>query len=709
MRLQKLTFDALAAAAVASAVSIFAPSAAMAQDSTKATLPPVVVQIGRDAGRAALDLPYAITSSTPDSTRPGQRHASLDETVFLVPGVTVFNRNNPAQDARISIRGFGARSSFGVRGIRVMRDGIPLTLPDGQTPIDYLDLENVGRVEVMRGSASSLYGNAGGGVIDIRSAEFDPASVSASVKAWSADHDSRKIVAQTAGHLPHFSYQTTASRWRTNGFRDYSRQETTTGDLRGVLDAAGTRYSVSFEGYEMPTAENPGALTLSQLDADPELADPLSVRKAAGKLVKQAQFGASAVRAMGRGELRASFHSGRRTLYNPLTFGIVAVQRHTSGGELRATLPENVKGFENRITGGLELQRQNDGRRNWANCTDNSAPGGISAGCAAAGQGALTLDQVELVSSSGLYLGDELTVSPRYVVTASARADAVRFAVKDRLISATNPDDSGNHNLRSVSPMIGLTMRLSPASSYYWNLSSAFETPTATELGNHPDGSAGINQELRPQRSLTYEVGYKGVGSSGLQYNAALYATAVHDELVPFEIPASNGRRYFRNAGRTARRGAELSLTRTIGPADLGVAYTYGDFKYRSFSVSGVNFAGKRIPGVAQHSLQTSSTLHLRSASVVAEGSFSGRVYADDANSIAAPGFGVLNLRFLADAIGSVSGLSFSVGAYNVFNRTYASSVAVNASGGKFFEPGQRRSVYAGFTLRFSSGRQAGK
>ena len=108
----------------------------------------------RDAGRPILDLPYAITIATPDSARPGQRHTSLDETLFLIPGVTVFNRNNPAQDARISIRGFGARSSFGVRGIRVMRDGIPFTLPDGQTPIDYLDLENVGRVEVLRGSAS---------------------------------------------------------------------------------------------------------------------------------------------------------------------------------------------------------------------------------------------------------------------------------------------------------------------------------------------------------------------------------------------------------------------------------------------------------------------------------------------------------------------------------------------------------------------------
>jgi iron complex outermembrane receptor protein len=668
-------------------------------DSTKRTLPPVVVTVGRDAGRPVLDLPYAITTVTPDSSRPGQRHTSLDETLFLVPGVTVFNRNNPAQDARISIRGFGARSSFGVRGIRVMRDGIPLTLPDGQTPIDYLDLENVGKVEVMRGSASSLYGNAGGGVIDITSADPVAAGLTASAKVWSADHASRKLVAQTTGQLAGVSYQTSASRWKTDGVRAYSRQQTTTGDLRAALDARGTRYAVTFEGYEMPVAQNPGALTLAQLNADPTMADPLSVSKSAGKTVKQAQFGASASHAIGGGEVRATIHSGRRTLYNPLTFGIVGVRRHTSGGELRATIPSMLRGLENRFTGGLEIQRQNDARKNWNNCSGTQPGSSNVAPCVSA----LTLDQVELVSSSGVYAGDEITLSPRYIVSASARADAVRFGVRDRLVTGTNPDDSGNRTLRSVSPMIGFTVRLSPASSYYWNVSTAFETPTATELGNHSDGSAGINQELRPQRSLTYEAGWKGVAESGLQYNAALFTTGVRDELVPFEIPSSNGRRFFRNAGRTARRGAELSLAKSVRLADLSVAYTYGNYRYRAFTVAGTSFAGKRIPGVAANDLQTSATFHLASISLIGEGSFSGRVFADDANSVSAPGFGVVNIRMVAAALGQVKGLSFAAGAYNVFNRTYASSVAVNATGAKFFEPGQKRSVYAGFTFGFAS------
>ena len=158
---------------VAFAVISLAPlgNRANGQDTTVAKLKPVVVEVGRGAHRSPLDLPFAVTVQTPDSMRPGQRHLSLDETLWLIPGLSVSNRNNPSQDPRISIRGFGARSAFGVRGIRVLRDGIPLTLPDGQTPVDYLDLESVGRVEVMRGSASSLYGNAGGGVVDIRTSD----------------------------------------------------------------------------------------------------------------------------------------------------------------------------------------------------------------------------------------------------------------------------------------------------------------------------------------------------------------------------------------------------------------------------------------------------------------------------------------------------------------------------------------------------------
>src|SRR3954465_3474339 len=197
--------------ALAIGLAPFAPAAA-ARAPAAPGLSPGVVEVGRGAQKSLLDLPYAVTAQTPDSMRPGQRHLSLDEALWMIPGLSVSNRNNPAQDPRISIRGFGARSAFGVRGIRILRDGIPLTLPDGQTPVDFLDLESVGRVEVMRGSASSLYGNAGGGVVDIRSSQPLPAPATGELRYWDGAFDSRRLVAKTAGSSNGFGYQGNVAR-----------------------------------------------------------------------------------------------------------------------------------------------------------------------------------------------------------------------------------------------------------------------------------------------------------------------------------------------------------------------------------------------------------------------------------------------------------------------------------------------------------------
>src|SRR5712672_4219132 len=192
---------------------------ASAQDTAATRLEPVVVEVGRGAHRSPLELPFAVTVQTPDSMRPGQRHLSLDETLWLIPGLSVSNRNNPSQDPRISIRGFGARSAFGVRGIRVLRDGIPLTLPDGQTPVDYLDLESVGRVEVMRGSASSLYGNAGGGVVDLRTSDPPAVPVSGAARIWSGGFDTRRLAAKAGGMTDGFAYQANVARTESDGYR----------------------------------------------------------------------------------------------------------------------------------------------------------------------------------------------------------------------------------------------------------------------------------------------------------------------------------------------------------------------------------------------------------------------------------------------------------------------------------------------------------
>jgi iron complex outermembrane receptor protein len=690
------------------AITVLATEAP-AQDTAVARLEPVVVEVGRGAHRSPLDLPFAVTVQTPDSMRPGQRHLSLDETLWLIPGLSVSNRNNPSQDPRISIRGFGARSAFGVRGIRVLRDGIPLTLPDGQTPVDYLDLESVGRVEVMRGSASSLYGNAGGGVVDIRTSEPPPVPVSGAVRMWNGGFGTRRLVGKTAGETQGFGYQANVTRTESDGYRDYSRQRMTNGFARMSYDNPIDSYALEWLGVNTPIAQSPGAITRAQFEANPHLADPLSVTKRARKAVKQSQFGLTARRSGARGEIEASGYVGTRALDNPLTFGIVDVDRSMSGGNLRATVPVTMLGAEQRLTAGTELQLQNDLRRNFTNC--NNAPQPVvpvpTLTCPNVGleRGTVTLNQRELVSSVGSYVRDELDLGKRYTFTASARADAVRFRVEDKLITATNPDDSGQRLLHAVSPMVGILARLSESHSAYANVSSAFETPTATELGNQPNGAAGINRDLKPQRSTTYEVGLKGVGESGLQYNAALFATGVHDELIPFDIPASGGRRYFRNAGRTSRRGVELGLGTEIKQLELGGAYTYANYRFVDFTVDTSHYAGNRIPGIPRQTFQASAALRGSIVTLITEGTLADRMFVNDANSESSPGYAIFNARIVSTALWSGSGAELTLGAQNLFNTRYISSVSVNAAAGKFYEPGSQRSIYLGLSLLGASRR----
>ena len=667
-----------------------------------AKLPPVVVTVTRDAARSPLDLPYAITATRPDSARPGQRHLSLDETLFLLPGVTVANRNNPTQDPRISIRGFGARSAFGVRGVRVLRDGIPLTLPDGQTPVDYLDLASVGRIEVIRGSAAALYGNASGGVIDIQSSAPPVDPFAFQLRTWGDSGGVRRWVGSAGGTVGRVQYQGNIGHNETDGFREYSRQRMTSGFGRITTTVGTTGLALDIMGYDMPLAENPGALTAARLDSNRTMADPLSVTKQAGKAVRQGQLGLTAVHTVGEGQLMATVYGGSRSLDNPLTFAIVKFDRTSYGGSLRGTVPMHFLGLTHRLSAGIDAQRQDDDRQNFQNCNGLAPDAPPSASCPTPGsaRGATTLDQRELVSGAGAFVRDELTLAPGYLLSAGVRADYVKFDVTDHVITATDPDDSGDRTLHAISPTVGFVARVTPLTSIYANVATAFETPTTTELANRPDSSGGINPNLKPQYSTTYEAGIKGIALGRVQYDVAAFATQVRDELIPYEVPGGEGRTFYRNAGRTHRRGAEVGLGLMLGEFEAALAYSYSNFKFAEFTTdSGASYAGNRIPGIPVQQGEASVTWRHRSVFATVEGEAFGQVYVDDRNSASAAGYFTTNLRIGGTAVFGQSWLSPVLGIQNLFDAHYVGSVSVNASAGKYYEPAPGRVIFAGLTL----------
>jgi iron complex outermembrane receptor protein len=697
---------ALLAASALGAQEPARDSARTARDSAAsrpATLTGVRVTATREGPRAPIELPYAVTLARPDSLAAVRRQG-VDELLFAVPGVALANRQNPAQDPRVSIRGFGARSAFGVRGVRVLQDGVPLTLPDGQTPVDVVDVEGADRVEVVRGSASSLYGNAAGGVIDVRSAPPSTASVAPFARALGGGSVPTTTAAGAGGTLGPLGYTSSVTRIVGRGYRDYSDQRATRAALRllhpHAEGSALPGLTLAARLSDVDRAESPGAITRAQMDADPRLADPLSVRKQAGKTVRQGDLALSVAQPFGdRVALGATVYGSVRTLDNPLTFAVVHVGRSSGGASARLSSEGALGAHAVRLTAGGDLQWQNDDRQEYEACIDAAT---ASATCPTpkTQRGNLRKNQRELVSSAGPFVRGELALAPSLLASAGVRADAVRFQVRDRLVSATNPDDSGERTLHAVSPALGLVWRTTPLASLYATVSSSFETPTTTELGNKPDGSAGINPELQPQRALSAEVGAKGLLSGGtLRWELAAFQTGARDELVPFDIPGGAGRRYFRNAGRTTRRGAEAGAEAEAGPVSVRAAYSFSRFRYVDYVVGTTSYAGRRIPGVPEHALATAASLRHRGFTLSGTADVASAVDVDDANSAQARGRTILGLA-LSNTVG-VGGVRLSplVAVQNLTGVRSAGSVSVNATGGKFFEPAPGRTLIVRMAL----------
>jgi iron complex outermembrane receptor protein len=692
--------------ALAAALSTtFAPRTTLdAQDTTRArpALPPVRITATREGPRSPLELPYATTLTRPDSLM-ALRRLGVDELLFAVPGVALSNRQNPAQDPRVSIRGFGARSAFGVRGVRVLQDGVPVTLPDGQTPVDVLDVEGADRLEVIRGSASSLYGNAAGGVIDVRSTS--PALVRLAPYARIAGGDNTPTVSAlgAAGTVDPLGYTTSLTRIVGRGYRDYSDQRTTRGAARVVFarpDVSSTSATLAARFSDMSYAENPGALTQAQVDANPQMADPLSVRKHAGKIVRQGDLALTLDHALGaRGAASGTVYGSARTLANPLTFATVDVDRASGGALLRLNRAGTLGSHETRLAAGADVQWQHDDRHERENCIDVVT---ASATCPtpATLRGALRKDQLELVTSAGPFVRGEVAIAPRLLASAGVRADAVRFEVRDRLVTATNPDDSGDRTLHAVSPSAGLVWRVGALSSLYGTVSTSFETPTTTELGNKPDGSAGINPDLQPQRTLSLEVGSKGLlPVAGMRWDMALFESHVRDELVPFDIPGGAGRRYYRNAGRTVRRGGEIGLQGDAGPLSIQAAYSYSHFRYVDYLVGTTSYAGRRIPGVPEHALMSTASVRRGPLTFSATADVATAMDVDDANSAQARGRTILGVAASGHLRVGSAELAPLVALQNLGDVRSVGSVSVNATGGKFFEPAPGRTLLLRLSL----------
>jgi iron complex outermembrane recepter protein len=663
-------------------------------------LRPILV---RGAGSLlALGAPRPIATLAGAELQGARAAVFLEEAVQAVPGVQLQNRYNFAVGERLSVRGFGGRAQFGVRGVRVLVDGIPATLADGQTTLDHLDVATIGRVEALRGPAASLYGNTAGGVLhfETRDPALEPVRPEA-LTVFGSD-GLRQLRATTSGTAGDVGYLISGARTDYDGFRrdsvagdrsTYGAARRWSGNATVRVPAGNGRIRTTLNWVDL-AAENPGSLAREQLDTWKRFAWPANVRLRTGKDVRQAQAGlgwdAPLGVAGGRGEV--GVYGLLRSVDNPIPSDVIALDRTAFGARALAELPAQLGGHRLALGGGFELDFQRDDRQNYANT---------------AGQrGALRLDQLERVRALAAFAHIRLELVRNAEASAGLRYDRFRFEAEDRFLD-DGTDDSGARSMDALSPSVGLTVQPIERVEVFASVATSFETPSTTELANRPDGAGGFNPELQPQRGTTVEGGVRGRLGTATTLELTAHHTSLRDELVPFEVPDVSGRTFFRNAGRSRHRGFEVALAAT--PAaffSARLAYSYLDARFRTYQRGGDVFDDNRIPGMSPHTLDVIARLTHDRWFTEARTVYRDGVPADDANAAEAPPYFLLDWRAGSPAIRVAAfELAPFAGVNNVLDRRYVAAVTVNAFGGRFFEPGPARSFHVGMRAALSSQR----
>ena len=697
-----------ASARLSGAALLFSLAACAAHAADTADPPPateVVLVTAARSNVAQADLPASTDVVTRERLAEGQLQVNLSEALGEVAGVSAQQRQNYAQDLQVSVRGFGARSSFGVRGVRLYADGIPATLPDGQGQFSHFDLASAGRVEVIRGPYSVLYGNAAGGVIALWTRE--PAQGTAwRASAGAGSSGLRRYGLEVAQGREGASWLLDVGRFETAGYREHgaARRDTLNGRARWQLGGRSALTLVA-NVLDLPEAQDPLGLTRAQLAADPRQAGTNALAYDARKSVGQQQLGADYtfdVDPATRFELSA--YGGQRTTrqFQAIPQATQANAPGHPGGVI--DLQRRYRGMDARLRHALDIgQEPGLARLEWtmglaADGLDEARRGFLNYSGAELGViGALRRSDANRAYNLDEYLQVQLDAG-RWLWLAGARHSEVRVRSRNGLLPAS---PVAYASYASTSPVAGVTLRLAPGWRAYATVGHGFETPTLNDLAYRTtNGSVpGLNLALRAATSRHYELGLRRSGGP-LHGSLAVFRVDTRDELAA--LASAGGRTVYQNIPLTRRRGAELELGADFGGHySAQLAYTALEAVVRTGYSScaavpcnpalGTNTApvraGTRVPAVPAGALGARFTARFAPVSVTLESQLRSRILVNDFGSDAASGYALFNLH--ADFRQQRGGwqLSESLRVDNLLDRRYVGSVIVNESNGRYFEP----------------------
>lgn len=720
--LRKSSSMPLLAVATAAWVAAAAPVPAAARDAAATGEPAVSARelpaIRVNAARLRIDprdVPAAVSIVDVDPAQAGQPGVNLSEALVGVPGVLARDRQNYAQDEQFSVRGFGARSTFGVRSIRLFVDGVPATLPDGQGQVSDFNLDMGGRLEVLRGPFSVLYGNAAGGVVQLWSAP-GTAVPQTMLGVNAGSHDSFRYSAATRGMLGDVDYNVAAAQFLSGGYRGHSRVNRQSAHARfGIPLGEGRKLTVVLDHFAQPRAEDPMGLTRAQLQADPRQAAPAALQYDTRKSIRQDQLGLVYEQAFDGGDqLRVAGYFGRRdieqfqsipkaTQANPLQpGGVVAPDTNYGGLDLRWTHDGQLFGRDTEFVlgGGADAQWQR--RLGYQNFVGNTL--GV--------RGALRRDEDDDVDNLDAYAQWYWYFAEHWSLLLGMRHDRVHFRERDHYVTPLNPDDSGRVDYSATTPVLGVLFHPRDNLQLYASWGRGFETPSFNELGYRSDGQPGLAFNLRAVHSDNSELGAKWQPTAALKAELALFRADTRNELVV--ATNENGRSTYRNAGAARRQGVELSLSGTIAPDwQITAGFTHLQAVFRSGFLTCASTPcktpstpvrrGARISGVPGNygslRLQHGAELGWREGLTL---SGAGNVVANDTQTARAAGYGLVGADVAyVFALGAAQRLQLSARVDNLANRRYVGSVIVNDGNARYYEPGPDRTWMLGARLSF--------
>ncbi|MDB3862195.1 TonB-dependent receptor [Flavobacteriaceae bacterium] len=623
-------------------------------------------------------MPGSISAVNLVSLQGFQQQLSLQEYLRSVPGLFSLNANNYAQDLRLSIRGFGSRAAFGIRGVKIIVDGIPETTPDGQGQLDNLPLGLLSRLEVLRGPSASLYGNAAGGVLYLTTLD----SLEGEVIKFRA----------TLGSYTYQNYQLTThvkgkattalfhiNRTTTDGFRTFSGLEQNVFNAK-IKHSLNSRSSLNFQlNYtNSPKAEDAGGLTLEETTTYFRQARQRNVDYDTFEKIDQLKLGMHWKQQWGtQWSLDSYAFYSFRDFYGKLPFengGIVDLFRNYYGVGTRLNYEEMQTGFTHRWQLGLERNDQRDQRDRFMNLRGS--------------QGERTFSQLERFGNFGASLLDELQWEKILVRT------ALRFDYQT--LGADSEIETQEYTV--LNPSIGLSYALAENHRLFANFSTSFETPTLSELSANPSGEEGLNLNLNPSKAINFELGWKTQNPSGF-FEATGFYIKSSNEILPYELEAFPGRSFYRNAGATDRYGLEVAAAYQWNPWKIEASLTQAQYQFVE-ETKEENLGGMALPGIPNS--QAFLQLSYKSNSDwkwVLSGEHIGQFYANNSNSVAINSFQKLRFQTQKTVKLSWGNFDFFGGINNLLDVTYYDNIRLNAFGGRFYEPAPRRNFYLGIQL----------